>query len=232
MKQKPDFIGLDLDDTMYNYQPCHEAASSAVTDQASSRLGIGRSKWKQAVSSSRDEVKNSLGDSASSHSRLLYFKLALEKLGLRSHLELALQLETTYWGNFVREIRPAEGLHEFLELTREHGIPVVVMTDLTTSIQIRKLHHLQCLEFIAGLVTSEDVGGDKPNPKFITYSKSNLGIGQGHWWIIGDDLEKDGALAKIIDSSEFINLNSTNLKRITLRDVSKRVEQLCLTSGI
>ena len=231
MKQKPDYIGLDLDDTMYSYQPCHEAATSAVTDQASSRLGLAKSKWTQAVSTARDEVKNSLGSSASSHSRLLYFKLALEKLGLGSHLELAVQLETTYWGNFVRAIQPAEGLHELLELTREHGIPVVVLTDLTTSIQIRKLHHLQCLEFITGLVSSEDVGGDKPNPKFITYSQSNLGIGQGHWWIIGDDFSKDGGLANAIPSSEFIDVSSSKLKRITLRDVSKRVEQLCLTSG-
>jgi len=232
VKLKPDYIGLDLDDTMYSYQPCHEAANLAVTEQASSRLGLSKSKWTQAVSTSRDEVKNSLGSSASSHSRLLYFKLALEKLGLGSHLELALQLETTYWGNFVRAVKPAEGLHELLELTREHGIPVVVLTDLTTSIQIRKLHHLQCLEFITGLVSSEDVGGDKPNPKFITYSQSNLGIGQGHWWIIGDDLEKDGGLAKNIASSEFINLSSKNFKRITLRDVYKRVEQLCTTPGI
>ena len=142
-----------------------------------------------------------------------------------------MQLETTYWGNFVRAIQPAEGLHELLELTREHGIPVVVLTDLTTSIQIRKLHHLQCLEFITGLVSSEDVGGDKPNPKFITYSQSNLGIGQGHWWIIGDDFSKDGGLANAIPSSEFVDVSSSKLKRITLRDVSKRVEQLCLTSG-
>lgn len=229
MKKKPDFVGLDIDNTMYSYQPCHEAASIAVTEQAASRLGISKKQWTDLVSTSREQVKATLGSVAASHSRLLYFKLALEKLGLGSHLELALQLETTYWGKFVRAINPAEGLLDFLETTREFGIPVVVMTDLTTGIQIRKLHHLGCLEFISGLVTSEEVGGDKPNPGFIIYSESNLGTTQGHWWIIGDDSSRDGSLANSTPNAEFVNVGPSNARKQTFPDITKRIKALCQT---
>jgi FMN phosphatase YigB (HAD superfamily) len=226
-KSRPDLVALDLDGTMYSYEPCHKSASLAVTEQVKNRLGINKTEWLAVYQQAKKEVKGRLGNLAASHSRLHYFKLSLEKLGLASHLDFAYQLETTYWGNFIREIKKVEGLDQFLEVTREHAIPVIVMTDLTTSIQIRKLHHLGVLEFVTGLITSEEVGGDKPNPEFVSYAQSNFGVAEGHWWVIGDDPVKDQGLALSVPSGEFINLSTRGGGRSTFLQLASTLERLC-----
>jgi putative hydrolase of the HAD superfamily len=96
----------------------------------------------------------------------------------------------------------------FLEIAREKGIPVVVITDLTTAIQIRKLHKLGITEMVSGLVTSEEVGGDKPDLGFFDYITNQLGISGRHWWVVGDDKEKDGQFAKSLPSSDFLHVSA------------------------
>jgi FMN phosphatase YigB (HAD superfamily) len=227
---KPDSIALDLDNTMYEYSPCNEVAEDAVCAQVSFRLGLSKTAWSDVLVLAKLEVKENLGNTAASHSRLHYFKTALERLGLSSHLDFALQLETTYWGNFIREMRKVRGLEGFLEAARENAIPIIVMTDMTTSIQIRKLNQLGVSGYISGLVTSEEVGRDKPNLAFISYTQRNLGINEGHWWVVGDDEIKDQELSQAIPSAEFIHINPSG-KKNSFFDVTKRIEQLCLPSA-
>jgi putative hydrolase of the HAD superfamily len=207
MTSKPDIVALDLDDTMYAYQPCHQAAMSLVSRELANRFELPENRWLPVYEESRIETKMRLGAVASSHSRLIYFKGMLERLNMKSHIDLAFQLENLYWGEFIRQIKKAQGLDRFLEIAREKGIPVVVVTDLTTGIQIRKLHHLGITDMVAALVTSEDVGTDKPNIGFLDYA-TKLGLGGGHWWVVGDDLEKDGGLAKMLPSADFLHVSA------------------------
>jgi putative hydrolase of the HAD superfamily len=132
----------------------------------------------------------------------------LENLGMKSQIEIALQLENLYWGEFIRNIKKAENSDRFLEIAREKGIPVVVITDLTTAIQIRKLHKLGITDMVSGLVTSEEVGADKPDLGFFDYITNQLGISGRHWWVVGDDNEKDGGFANSLPSSDFLHVSA------------------------
>jgi HAD superfamily hydrolase (TIGR01549 family) len=208
MINRPDVIALDLDNTMYAYEPCHRAAMSFVSRELESRLDLPRSKWYTPYEISKEDTKARLGRVASSHSRLTYFKGMLENLGMQSQIEIALQLETLYWGEFIRQIQKSKNLDRFLETARENGVPVVVVTDLTTGIQIRKLHKLGVTDMLSGLVTSEDVGFDKPDQRFRDYIVNQLGISGNHWWVVGDDKEKDGGFAETLTSSDFLHVSA------------------------
>lgn len=201
---RPAFIAFDLDDTMYGYAVCHRAATEAAELAIADRYSLKLETIQEVFSQSRLATKKRLGKAAASHSRLLYFKLTLENLGLANHLDFALQLEATYWGTFIRKMVRAPGLTEVLELCRQEAIPVFVFTDLTTQIQIRKLSRLQVLDHISGLVTSEDVSEDKPGGDFFGYARSHLRLPEGRGWVVGDDLEKDGGLAKSTGNDFFL----------------------------
>lgn len=221
MKLAPQVIAVDLDNTMYAYAPCHQAAMHSVARELNSRLELSEAKWRPAFEESRLRVKSRLGQVASSHSRLAYFKGMLEILGMPNQLALALQLETLYWGEFIRRIAKADKLTDFLEVARERAIPVVVVTDLTTGIQIRKLHRLGLTDLISGLVTSEDTGSDKPSSAIQEYVTSQLGIHADHWWVVGDDQEKDKGLAASLPSCDFYHVSGDGLSAMNFAKLSK-----------
>lgn len=226
MRKKPDIIAMDLDDTMYAYNPCHSAAISAVSAELKNRFDLSETYWQPAYFSSRENIKARLGPIASSHSRLAYFKGMLENLGMATELELALQLEGLYWGAFIRNIRIADNLDQFLAVAREHGIPVVVVTDLTTGVQIKKIHKLGIADMISGLVSSEDVGADKPSTLFKEYINRQLGLDGHHWWVIGDDLAKDKGFAAALPSAEFLHVTADGVSETNFAKLSKTLEMV------
>lgn len=227
MKKKPDVVVLDLDNTVYHYAPCHRAATLAVENEVKSRLKLEPTEWSKTFESSRKEVKLRLGDVAASHSRLIYFKRTLENIGLPNHLDLAFQLETIYWGNFLRSMEKSPYVDEFLEVAREFAIPVVIATDLTTGIQIRKLHQLRINDFVAGLVTSEEIGCDKPSVEFISGIQQLLGKNPSRWLFIGDDKAKDGGLAKQVIESEFFLVNPANEAVKPFKSLTSALRKVC-----
>ena len=227
MKLTPEVIAIDLDNTMYAYSPCHRAAMSSVSRELRNRLELSEANWRPAFEESRLRVKTRLGGVASSHSRLSYFKGMLEILGMPNQLDLALQLETLYWGEFIRQIVKADDLDNFLEIARENAIPIIVVTDLTTGIQIKKLHKLGLIDMISGLVTSEDIGSDKPSPAIEAYATAQLGISADHWWVVGDDPKKDKGFASSLSSCDFYHVSADGVSPENFAKLSKLLEQAC-----
>ena len=227
MKKKPEVIVLDLDNTVYKYVPSHLAGTQAVENEVKNRLKFDTKEWSKTFESSRKEVKLRLGNVAASHSRLIYFKKTLENLGLPNHIDLAFQLETIYWGNFLRSMEKSPHVDEFLEVAREFAIPVVIATDLTTGIQIRKLHQLRINNFVAGLVTSEEIGCDKPGAEFISGIQQLLGENPSHWLFIGDDKDKDGGLAKQVPQSDFFLVNPANEAAKPFKSLTSALRKVC-----
>ena len=226
MSKKPDIIAIDLDNTMYVYSPCHEAGMTAVSAELKNRLDLSETKWLAAYDASKKNVKERLGEIASSHSRLAYFKGMLERLGMPTQLELALQLEDLYWGEFIRQMTKAKDLDRFLEMARENGIPVVVVTDLTTAVQVKKIHKLGIADMISALVTSEDVGADKPVDAFRQYINNQLGLNGNHWWVVGDDTHKDGGFAEGLPSAEFMHVSGDGVSGTNFKKLSNSLEKL------
>lgn len=186
--RKPDAVILDLDNTLYAYEPSHRAAMAAARQRACQALGILPTDFDAAFELARKDVKKGLGPTASSHSRLLYFQRMIERLGMRTQVSLTLDLEQTYWRTFLLEVRLRPGAVDFLMDLRAMGITTSILTDLTAQIQFRKIVFLGLESLLDYVVTSEETRGDKETLHPFQLIREKLGLDEGaRIWMVGDD---------------------------------------------
>lgn len=192
----PDAVLFDTDNTLYPYEPAHQAAMKAVRAKAMRLFGIEQGKFDQAFDTARWEINESLRHTASSHSRLLYFQRMLEIIGLRSQVLLALDLEQTYWRTFLSSTRLFDGIKDFLDDLRIAGIPTAIVTDLTAQIQFRKIVYFGLDHYFDYIVTSEEAGFDKPHQAPFEIAIQKMQPKGKCIWMIGDNPKNDIGGAK------------------------------------
>jgi len=187
----PGAILLDLDNTLYPYDPSHKAALDQVREKARRLLAIAPADFDALFDRARKEIKARLGKTAASHSRLLYFQRLLELAGFKTQLLSALDLEQTYWRSFLVHARLFDQAIDFLDDLRAKGVPVAIVTDLTAQIQFRKLVHFGLDHYIDYVVTSEEAGADKPARAPFDMALEKLGARPAPIWFIGDSPKAD-----------------------------------------
>jgi putative hydrolase of the HAD superfamily len=158
---RPSIIVFDLDNTLYDYDQPNTFATQILIEKISSQASIETSEVKSALEASRMNVKQRLGKTASSHSRLLYIAEVYRLLNLNPVAEQFLNLEKLFWDSYLSQMQLFPGANEFIQLLKKRDIPLALVTDLTSNIQYQKLMKLEldsCFDFI---LTSEEAGGDK-----------------------------------------------------------------------
>ena len=186
----PNAILFDLDNTIYNYKPCHKFALKNVENFISSKFNIEKKEFNKLYEDSKKIVKKQLGNSASSHNRLIYFQYLLEMIGLNTQVKLSLDLDQIYWMNFFKKMKINDYVLELLDEIRLLNIKSAMVTDLTTQIQFRKLLYLNIEEKFDYIITSEEVSEDKPNCFIFNKAIEKLNVKE-NIWMIGDDYNKD-----------------------------------------
>lgn len=189
--RKPSCVLLDLDNTLYEYAPCHNQGMEAAAAVASEQFSLNRPDFFACVDHARTEIKKRLGRTAASHSRLLYLQRAIEIAGLSTQALAALQLEQAYWRAFLSTASLFDEVVEFLDDLRIAGVPLVIVTDLTTQIQLRKILHLGLHRFVDWVVTSEESGADKPASINFELALAKLGGVEGPVWMVGEEPVSD-----------------------------------------
>ncbi len=228
-------VVFDLDNTLYSYNEAHDPALEAVSLLGASELGITTKTFISQYEKSRDFVKARLGNSAASHSRLLYIHELLTQIGFSNQPRLALQLEQEYWRNYMFSMKLREGAQELLETLRFARVPTILVTDLTLQIQIRKLIHLKLDMYFDLIIASEEVSGDKNtlepfrlmvdrcDPDWLRYP-----------WFIGDN-KHDAPIDELIteslifDGESWISTSTdhkSNHKWSSFRQIEKEIEKL------
>lgn len=192
----PDAVMFDTDNTLYPYDPAHRAAMRAVRDKSARLFAIDEERFDHAFGTARSVIKQRLGNTASSHSRLLYFQQMLEIIGLGSQVLLALDLEQTYWRTFLSNAHLFDGVKDFLDDLRIAGIPTAVVTDLTSQIQFRKIVYFELDRYFDHIVTSEEAGFDKPHAAPFEIAVAKLQPAGTCLWMIGDSAHCDVAGAR------------------------------------
>lgn len=186
---------LDMDDTLYAYEPLNAQAGARVRDYTCKQLGITVKQYDEAYLYGRRETKRQLGDVGASHNRLLYFQKTLEYLGVNP-MPISLQMYEMYWGTFLKKMVLFEGVREFIDRLHERKIKVMICTDLTAHIQHRKIEALGLAQDICCLVTSEEAGREKPTPEIFDLCLKKLKLPPEEVCCIGDSLAKDVEGAK------------------------------------
>lgn len=187
----PDAILFDTDNTLYAYDPAHAAAQNAVRHKVITTFSISGDDFDKAFREAREQVKFRLGETASSHSRLLYLQRMLEIMGLGSQVLLALDFEQTYWRTFLGNASLFGEVKELLDDIRLLGIPTAIVTDLTAQIQFRKVVYFGLDHYFDYIVTSEEAGFDKPNEAPFKIALEKMSPKGNRIWMIGDNPVND-----------------------------------------
>ncbi|MCV6608588.1 MAG: HAD family hydrolase [Campylobacterales bacterium] len=180
-------ILLDIDNTLYEYKKTHKIALSQVLEFCNSRFKIEINELESAYNVARKKVHIELSETASSHNRLLYIQKMLEILNINS-LQYSLEIYEVYWSTFLKNIEVYDGVYEFLE---KYKNKICLITDLTAHIQHRKIAQLNLSNYIDKVVTSEEVGREKPHPYMFMLSLKKLGLNIDDVCMIGDSFKKD-----------------------------------------
>lgn len=183
-------IIFDLDNTIYNYEECHNLALHTVIEYIYITYEIKRDiDIHNEYNLISTKLKNELVNTASSHNKNIYFKMLIEKLKLS--LSILNILNRLYWGFFYNQMRCFDGVKEFIIWNKNRGIKIGILTDYETEYQIKKLNKLQILEHIDVVVTSEEVGIEKPSVQMFQTILRKLNLNTDEVIMIGDNYNKD-----------------------------------------
>ena len=225
---RPDAIIFDTDNTLYSYEPAHKAAMKSVTTKVGRLFGISEGDFMEAFKISRTEVKKRLKNTASSHSRLLYFQRTIEHLDMGTRILTTLDLEQTYWRTFFANARLFPGVKEFLQELKNHGVKTANITDLTSQIQFRKMVYFGLDEYFDYVVTSEESGVDKPDPLCFEIALEKIGLpSSSKIWMIGDDYESDIKGANYFGLTTLCKIDSMSSNDINSDIVFNDFNHLC-----
>lgn len=185
--RKPNIVVLDLDGTLYRYEPCHEMGMQALLEYLTSQLGVSRNEFQTMYDQARSGVKQRLNNVASSHSRLIYLEQLMIDFNLGFRPKILLQGSQIYWSTFLGQMDMEVGVEEFLLACRQIGAQVAIVTDLTSEIQLRKIVRLGIETYIDYFITSEFIGSDKETMAAFGYLNDLLGESPNSYvWYIGD----------------------------------------------
>ena len=206
-------IIIDLDNTIYNYDELHEKSlreSLKLLETKTNNLCDLLEIYENISRIHKYEIKNT----ASSHNKGILFKYLLEKLNI--NLKKHIELYNKYWNVFYDNIKPFNGLINFLKWNKENNIKIGILTDYETEFQIKKLVKLNIIDFIDVIVTSEEVGIEKPSKQMFYTILDKLELTKSDVIMIGDNYEKDilGALNLNIYSYWFHKQNYNHIKYI------------------
>ena len=194
-----DAVFFDLDDTLYDYMPCHKSALSACFDMFSRRYrNISKRSFIENFDIARNEIKKELKGTASSHNRILYFQRMIERMFNTFDSRIIISLYKTYWDTFFKNMKLRKDAVPTLKELKRRGKKIAIVTDMTTYIQIIKIKKLGLDRFIDYVVTSEEVGNDKPNPEMFLLAANRVKVSPERILMVGDNPENDVEGANIV----------------------------------
>lgn len=184
---------VDIDDTLYPYDPAHQLALAECHRLYCEETedNIQTSDFDIWYRANRSAVTKSLSPQGACRSRLFAFQAMLEEKAHPNPFVLAGELENTYWQNFLAHMSVCLAAREFLAQCKALRIPVCAVSDMQAHIQIKKLDVLGVSKLIDFLVTSEEVGAEKPNRRMFETALRKLDCSADQAIMIGDSQSKD-----------------------------------------
>lgn len=220
----PKAVCFDLDNTLYSYNLANNAGMEAVYKKIYDLFSIKKNDAEIYFNEARRQVKENLGNIASSHNRLIYFQYFMEIIGLKTQPAFAFDLEQTFWRVYLKNAKLYDGVKDLLYILRSKNIIISIITDLTSQIQFRKLIYFDIDHLIDYVITSEEAGEEKPSPKIFTLALKKMRLQPKDIWMIGDDFEKDYIGAKHLNIFCLIKQSDKNIQYndlITYNNISE-----------
>ena len=185
---------FDLDNTLYSYDRAHAAAWAALLRLAGEALDLTEARFTALHAEASRVLNRRCGGGPAIHNRLIRFQILLELAGLP--IGAAPALADCYWETLLSHMEAEPGAAETLGALRALGLRVGVGTNMTADRQFEKLKRLGLLPLVDLLVTSEELGVEKPDPRLFALCAEKAGAAARDCAFVGDSLEKDALAAR------------------------------------
>jgi FMN phosphatase YigB (HAD superfamily) len=203
---------IDLDDTLYDYKRPHKIALQKCFELFAKHFPmlLDQDEFENYYAQHRKFVTERLTPQGSCRSRLLAFQSLFEALKIPKSYSYISEFEDCYWNNLLAAMHLSPSAKSFLERCYTMQIPVCIVTDMTAKQQLQKIRQLNIDAFIDSLVTSEEVGSEKPNPQVFLLALKKLGVQAHEAIMVGDHEIKDILGAEKIGIKAYKVQHTTN----------------------
>src|SRR5699024_9756462 len=123
---------------------------------------------------------------ASVHNRLIRYQIFLELIHQPVFLH-ARRMYHTYWDTLLKHMQISDGAREWMEKLHSQCIQIGMRTNMIAYIQYRKVEYLGIGHLIDWIVTSEEVGVEKPDPKIFQVCVEKSGVTPRECLFVGDN---------------------------------------------
>jgi HAD superfamily hydrolase (TIGR01549 family) len=200
----PAAILLDLDNTVYAYEPAHRAGLAAAHHVARSFHPKVMSfvRFCDEYDRAREFAKRHVTGQAAVHCRFLYFKVFVENLFGMTMTKETFEVHNAYWAGYDRAMIADANCKATLVEWQRRKIPTAFVTNYTTERQFKKLKQLGLMNLVDYVVTSEEAGAEKPDPTIVRLALERLKVpASKDVHLIGDSVTDDGGVANALGLS-------------------------------
>lgn len=196
MRSLPDFLFLDLDDTILDFTAPGRKCWETLCSSFAPRLGAVRSEQLLAAISQSaawywsDPERHRTGRLDLKSARRQVVAGAFRQLQI-ADTALGEELADTF--TVVREelVQPFPGSVETLQALQARGIRMGLITNGRAEFQHAKLRRFELARYFDFILIEGEFGIGKPDPRVFQYGMEQLGASPEQVWMIGDDLEYD-----------------------------------------
>ena len=185
---------FDLDNTLYSYDRAHAAAYAALQSYALQELGLDAASFDRLHEQASRTLEQRCHNGPAIHNRLIRFQILLELLG--RPIGKAPEMADCYWRTLLGSMQAEPGAAETLQELRTMGLSVGIGTNMTADRQLEKLRLLGLLPHVDFMVTSEELGVEKPDPRLFALCAEKAGAEPAECCFVGDSLKKDALAAQ------------------------------------
>lgn len=196
MRSLPNFLFLDLDDTILDFSaPGKKCWENLCNSFAPKLAPIHSDQLLAAINQSAaafwsDPERHRTGRLDLKSARRLVVAGAFQQLQIEDR-ELGEELADAF--TILREemVQPFPGSIETLRALQDRGIRMGLITNGRAEFQHAKLRRFGLARYFDFLLIEGEFGVGKPDPRVFRYGMERFGISPAQIWMIGDDLEFD-----------------------------------------
>tara|TARA_Y100001970_G_C14033212_1_gene749705 strand:- start:161 stop:823 length:663 start_codon:yes stop_codon:yes gene_type:complete len=187
---------FDLDQTLYDYEECNKIAIEKITKFMKKEFGLDEKMILESYMNSRKTTNNGLKNTSSMHSRFLYIKKMLENLSIDNKINYTVEIYNLYWEEFFKKMQLFDWVEPTFKKLYNKNITIMIATDFSAKIQFEKIKILKIEKYIETIITSQEIGEEKPSTKFSERVMKLTNANSNAIFYVGDNPKKDNFLSK------------------------------------
>lgn len=177
---------LDIDDTILDYDKC-----AVITLQdACKTLGVPYSQEVQTEYRRIDDevwARQKLGELTIPQVLEIRNAHMMNYFGLQD----GISFQDAFMEAFANSAEPTDGVEAALQLAKDRGLPIYSASNGFIEVQINRLTKAGLLHYFDKLFVSNNVGYEKPDPRFFAHCLEATGFAPREVLMIGDSITAD-----------------------------------------